>query len=36
MQKQPPEVFYKKGVSRKLAKFTENTYARVFFTKVAS
>ena len=28
-QKQPPEVFYKKGILRNFAKFTGNTCARV-------
>ena len=31
LQKQPPEIFYKKGVLKNLAKFTGNTCARVSF-----
>ena len=30
-QKQPPEVFLRKGVFRNFTKFTENTCARVSF-----
>ena len=33
-QKQPPEAFCKKGVVKNFAKFTGNTFARVFFTKL--
>ena len=35
MQKQPPEVFYKKGVLRKFAKFTGKRLCQsLFFNKV--
>ena len=36
IQKQPPEVFYEKGVLRNFAKFTEKHLCQgLFFNKVA-
>ena len=36
MQKQPPEVFYKKGVFRNFPKFTrKHLFLSLFFNKVA-
>ena len=37
LQKQPPEVFYKKGILRNFAKFTgKHLCLRVFFNKIAA
>ena len=36
LQKQPPELFYRKGVLKNFANFTEkHLYQRLFFNKVA-